>query len=541
MHASPRPLPRWLYGRTHAVIALVALLGAVAGCGDCGSPDPAPPPGPNNDNNPNNPPGADQGRDMSGVEDMKEPTIEDMLADMTDPGGQDMRGDMPPGDDMPGQGADAGADMPAQQEDMDPGTSTCPQDLRDSCAFEMLSCFGGSTNIEACVTDPVLNRDEVEFKNGARAFYAVQEINGEMRREFRTIAPSSDERCYRALAETGGQDPQAWAVLEEESGFVYRVTLTEDEARIICPGNRTEICSRTKFDLFFSWPDEFPSNCELKDPGADQCSFDSDCGADQLCCQIGPNDPRQCLDQNFCLTQREPTACEVDTDCGPSEECRRCTRSGGGGRECVPSGFSDTPNNPLGCEPDACSPGDGTCQSPRTCCLLGNTFTCSAPSECDSIDPNPTCSPSSAQPCASPVQDCCFVSQLNEFRCIDENVPCRTNVCFGDSDCGSNQQCCGANQQAGTAGTCLSQCQFVPISCSEDIDCVNANYGSLCCKYAGYTVGTCVFDNADCRLDLLECPNGNSDCTSLGLTCCDAAPLTTPTCITGAQMCPPDP
>lgn len=465
--------------------------------------------------------------DMVSPADMKSP------GDMTMPPADMPDEDTPPDEDMGGEDM-RGEDMPGDV-DMNPGELTCPADLRDSCIYEVLSCFGGSVEISECAHDPNLNRDEVVFKNGARGTYIERPMGMEVQREFRTVSEDG-AMCFRALAQMNGDMPRNWSVTSGASGITYPMLLGEDEVQIICPDGQTEICSRAKFDLFYAWPDEFPQNCPDKDPDPGSCAFDADCPDGTLCCRPDANSPRQCLDDDVCLPGRPAVACETSADCSSGEECNRCNREG---RECVPEGYSDDLGNALACAPDGCQPGDGTCAEPRVCCLLGGTFQCSVDSECDNApDPNPVCSPADQQACVNPTQQCCYVSQLNEFRCIDENATCRTNVCFADSDCGSNEECCGANPMANTPGTCLPQCQNDPITCQADADCGSVGPGAICCQYPGYTVGRCAPGADDCIY--FTCEMGPADCGP-GETCCSAAPLTTPLCITGSQQCPPDP
>jgi hypothetical protein len=500
--------------------ALVATL-LFASCSDEGS---APPSGNNSQDQ-----GSDLGLDQSGQDLGPDQSGPDLGVDL----GPDQSGpDLGPDQGRPDLGPDQS--LPDLGEDMPLGPRTCPEDLRDSCIFTVLACFGGAAELEACVHDPRLNYDEAVFKNGSGAEYRIYDMGGQQRREFRTRG-ADGAMCFRALAEDLGEMPKGWTVTSAATGFVYKMTYDVDTVTVVCPGDVTEVCSRSRFDLFFEWPDTFPEPmmCPDKDPAADQCSFDASCGAGSLCCRPDANSPKQCLGEEFCLTTRPPVDCETSEECGPGRTCSRCARSG---RECVPEGLPQRADNGLACVPDSCDPGDaGACQAPRVCCQQAGAFRCSVNTECDSPpDQNPVCAPTAAQPCQSATKSCCFVSELNQFRCIDQNAVCRTNVCFNGTDCASGQSCCDANQAAGIPGTCLTQCAQPTLTCMGDGDC--GSIGGVCCRKPGYTVGFCGLGPEDCRytscdVDPNACPNGES--------CCGATPLSEDICVPNGIQCPP--
>ena len=438
--------------------------------------------------------------------------------------------DMPPVVDMPG---DQGEDMA----DMDPGVVTCPTDLRNSCLYQALSCFGDTTERDACYNDPLLGQQVSVFRNGSQAIYRQRPTASGPRQEFRTIS-GEGQMCYLAIAQQDVPSPETWEFRDGATMFKHFISIDDSEVRVTCASGEVEICSRTKFDLYFTWPDTPPEGCPDKDPD-DLCDLDGDCPSGQLCCRLGDAaNPKQCVEDDICIPNRAPKNCEVDADCSPSEECSRCDRSG---RECVPLGFTSNAMNSLSCEPDQCDPTQmNACGAgPQTCCISGGSFSCVIPSECDSPpDPNPMCDVNAQQPCVNPNQDCCYVSQLNQFRCIDGSATCRTNVCYSDVDCPSNQECCNANPAAGTPGACLSQCENEVITCGSDADCSTAGAGAFCCQYPGYAVGTCEIIAENCRI--ITCEMGASQCDGND-TCCNAAPLTTATCIAAGSSCPPEP
>ena len=527
---------------TRRLVLALLCLSLASGCGDCGKEDP-----PSNQNNTMKADMATTAGDMAGdmqttAGDMAgdmQTTVRDMAGDMQTTGDMQTIGDMQTTGDMAGDmqtTGDMAGDMSAlPDQGVVEEVRTCPENLRSSCIFQTLSCFGGAAEFDSCVHDPLLNYDEAQYRSGARGQYRSYESNGMITREFRTISPDGAQ-CYRALANVTGVDPNAWTVQDFTTQFAYSVVFDLDTVTINCPSGDVEICSRSRFDLFFAWPDEHPMSCPDRDPMMDQCSFDTDCPGDNQCCRPGTGQPNQCFSASFCMPTRPPEYCTTDADCGAGERCKGCVRSGDASRarECVPDNFSE-----LGCLDDACTPGDGTCADPRVCCIQGDRFTCSVPNECDSPpDPNPQCSPSEAQPCAASNQQCCFVSQLNQFRCIDDTAPCRTNVCFNNADCPSNEQCCNNNPTAGTPGTCLEQCGDPVPSCQQDSDCVQFFGGpAVCCVLPGYTVGFCGPDQGACFYR--SCESDPNACLS-GETCCDAAPLTEAICINNGNQCPPD-
>lgn len=523
--ASSRSLPS-----TRALLCAALLLGLSA-CGDCGTEDPGPvKPGQRDDQGMSR----DQGADL----DASMPTDSDTSRDSgNDSGTLDMKTATDSGSDLADLGGDQGRDQGGMDQgspDMDPGVSLCPRDLRSSCLASALSCFGDSAEIDTCARDPFLDQREALFRSGATGIYRQRMVSGQSRREFRTISPGG-QMCYLAIAQEEGM-PMSWELRDGATMFKHYVAFVGDEVRITCASGNIEVCSRTKFDLYFTWPETIPEPCPDKSP-QDLCDNDTDCASGELCCALGQGMGKQCAQDDVCITTRTPRACVQDDDCSASEVCRRCDRAG---RECVPLGFVDDPNNSLSCEPDQCDPNmSGACSEPRTCCINGGSFACVVPSECDSPpDPNPVCQPSAAQACVDPQQQCCYVSQLNQFRCIDQAATCRTNVCFADTDCPSNQECCNANAAAGTAGTCLDQCANMDTTCTMDADCSGVGSGAFCCRYPGYTVGTCELIAENC--DIITCANGPQACNA-GNTCCNAAPLTTPVCVTVGSTCPPEP
>ena len=175
------------------------------------------------------------------------------------------------------------------------------------------------------------------------------------------------------------------------------------------------------------------------------------------------------------------------------------------------------------------------------CCTNGGSFKCSADFECDNPpDPNPVCSLADTQPCGNPTQNCCFVSQLNTFRCIDENASCRTNVCYTDTDCASNEECCSADVPANIAGTCQDACTTLNPPCSNNQDCTGRNDGStFCCVYPGYAVGTCELDDGACQI--VGCEQDATACDPTNQFCCAAAPLSSAVCTPDQTQCPPVP
>jgi len=199
------------------------------------------------------------------------------------------------------------------------------------------------------------------------------------------------------------------------------------------------------------------------------------------------------------------------------------------------------PKNARGGVPDGCTPGEGSCQDPFVCCTNGGSFKCSADFECaNPPDPNPVCNLADVQPCGNPTQNCCFVSQLNTFRCIDQNASCRINVCYSDTDCASNEECCGADAAASIAGTCQSACQVINPPCATDTDCTGRNDGTTyCCQYPGYAVGTCELDEGACQI--IDCQTDANACDVNNEFCCSAAPLSSAVCTADAMQCPPSP
>lgn len=520
--------------RAAAMLALCAL--TATGCGNCGEDAPGGTTPTNNGTK----------EDMSDMSDVKL----DMPGDMDTP---DMKPvpdmpDMKPAPDMKVE-MDSGNNGDEDMSDMAPDTDmkpvvddrTCPVDLRASCIYNTLSCLDGSTEFQQCSRD-VFGREYVTYNGGGEAVYEVLESNGEQYLVFRTIS-TTDRMCFKADALVSGDAPDVWKVQDGNSMFVYNLQFNgeDDTVTITCPGDVVEICSREKFDLFFKWPFEGPGMCDDRLP-EDQCGLDTDCPTGELCCQTADTEPKRCLSADICLPNRDPIDCTKDTDCPPDYECSKCRTGDRTGRECVPQGFSDSAMNTLGCEPDNCNPDDpNACAEPRTCCLNGDSFSCVIPSECDTYDPNPTCQVNEQQPCSDPTQQCCYVDVLQEFRCIDGSAACRTNICFNDTECPSAQECCGANPASGIAGACLTQCEFTETPCATDPDCDDAfgeGLGGFCCKYPGYTAGTCVADPNGCTLGIFTCPNGSDDCSG-GEFCCNAAPLTEPVCLIAGDQCPP--
>ncbi len=477
--------------------------------------------------------GLDQGRD-SGPTDGG--TVDGGSTDggSTDGGGKDGGGK--DGGLTDGGSTDGGLDG---GEDPDGGTieRTCPEDLRDSCIFSVLSCAGSPSSIDTCVRDPRLGDVFAEYLSGVRVEFRENVEAGSVRLDFRPRNPAGDQ-CYRARAASLGEDPSEWEVQSAVSMLSYKVTLTDAEALIVCPGNVTEICSRSKFDSFFAWPNDFPDSCPDQDPVQDLCDFDTDCLGGSLCCRPDNNSPRQCLSDDFCMVNRPPEPCTLNSECGAGETCSKCRNTR---RECVPDALAVDPNNALGCVPDGCSPGDGSCQDPFVCCTNGGSFKCSADFECDNPpDPNPVCSLADTQPCGNPTQNCCFVSQLNTFRCIDENASCRTNVCYTDTDCASNEECCSADVPANIAGTCQDACTTLNPPCSNNQDCTGRNDGStFCCVYPGYAVGTCELDDGACQI--VGCEQDATACDPTNQFCCAAAPLSSAVCTPDQTQCPPVP
>lgn len=513
------------------------VLTLLSACGDCG----------NTGTGPINP-----GRDQGKVDPMDQGSDLGPGDMLTDAGDKNDQGGLDLGPDSGDSGRDAGtdlgrmdmntdlgrmdmADMPGG-EDMDPGVSTCPVDLRNSCLYEALSCFGSNADVDSCFNDPLLGQREVNFRNGSQAIYRERPTANGLRQEFRTLSPSG-QMCYLGIAQEDADMPMTWEFRDGATMFKHFISFSENEVRVTCASGEVEVCSRAKFDLYFAWPNTPPTQCPDKDPN-DLCDADVDCASGQQCCRLGDaSSPKQCATDDICIVTRTPDACDVDGDCSANEVCRRCDRAG---RECVPLGFDSDPMNSLSCEPDQCDPNmAGACSEPRTCCITGGSFTCVIPSECDMPpDPNPLCQVNDSQPCINPTQSCCYVSQLNDFRCIDQNASCRTNVCFGDADCGGNQECCNANPVAGTPGSCLGQCQNEDITCTGDSDCATAGAGAFCCQFPGYTVGTCELIPENCRI--VTCEMSPTQCDA-GNVCCNAAPLSTPTCITTGSVCPPEP
>ncbi len=505
----------------------------LAGCGDCNTP-PASIRDMNATQGDMTP--ADMPKDIAGLPDQDVP---DQTSDMPDAPDSDTM-------DMPDQAVDmmntdmrTDMDMGSPQDmdvDMDPGISTCPEDLRNSCLYTALSCFGNTTEQDTCFNDPLLNQQVSVYRNGSQVVYRDRPTANGLRQEFRTISPDG-QMCYLAIAQEDIDMPETWEFRDGATMFKHFIAVTDNEVRITCASGDVEVCSRTKFDLYFNWPAQAPEGCPDKDPD-DLCNLDSECASGELCCRLGDDTtPKQCAQDDLCLPGRDPKACTTDDDCSSSEVCSKCDRAG---RECVPLGFTDNATNSLSCEPDQCNPDQpDACGEPRTCCINGGSFACVIPSECDTPpDPNPVCQVNDQQPCVDPTQACCYVSQLNEFRCIDQNATCRTNVCFSDADCPSNQECCNANPVANTAGACLTQCENEVITCTSDTDCGTAGAGAFCCQYPGYTVGTCELVPENCRI--ITCETSPSQCDG-GNECCNAAPLSTPTCITTGSTCPPDP
>jgi len=454
-----------------------------------------------------------------------------------------MAQDMPPDADMGGEEPDADmsvedpdADMGAMDPDanmgdmdpdadMDDGERLCPENPRDSCLFTALSCFGGEKDLEACVsrTNQIQELVTAEYENGSRVQYITPTVG--------MLPPSFDafdaqgNQCYQAERQSEG----VYQLTDLSSNLLYDVVVTDDTVTITCPDQSQEVCSRATFDFNFIFPATVPENCPMVD-NEDNCGFDSECGPGTLCCSPDSQSPKQCLGEEFCLNQRAPEACEVDSDCGQGFVCAKCRDAD---RECVTQALVDS--GALSCIPDQCTPNGSDCMSGQVCCQVGNSFTCSAEFECDEPpNPNPSCNISDAQPCDSAAQQCCYVDQLLSFRCIDDNAPCRTNVCFVDNDCGSGEECCGANRAANIPGSCLPQCETVNIACSTDADCTNMD---VCCKYPGFAKGSCNDNLAGCNI--VSCENNASAC-GMGESCCDAAPLTSAVCITSFQTCPPE-
>lgn len=418
----------------------------------------------------------------------------------------------------------------------DPGKRACPTTIQDSCIAPALECMGDARQPIQCLSFGEEGapgyREQVQFSNGAYIHYDVMVEDGE-ERELRVAYGPDGERCYFATALEAGKTPSRWRVSEPRFGsFVLETEggITE----IGCGGAPTEICSQERLKNAFAMPWERARSCTPYRPD-DLCALDSECGEGQACCQHSEESIRQCLPLDFCVNAREPVPCEDTSDCAGGYMCSRCTRSGI--RECVPAEIAEDPNNTLGCIEDYCQPGGDQCSGGQTCCEVGDVFQCILPHECTSApDPNPVCDPSAAQPCAAAVQQCCFVEQSLEFRCLANVGYCRTDVCFIDEDCPTGESCCGGDLGAGVAGSCGDTCEPPDLSCDQDSDCLG---DWLCCKYPGYERGLCLGNAMDCGRQNDFCER-DIECGAENSICCTEAPLTEGVCIElDFNTCPP--
>ena len=433
--------------------------------------------------------------------------------------------------------ADTDVDDDADVDDL-PVTRSCPEDVEDSCAADILGCPGDMSTQVACVSfgEPGSPgyRLEAQFSNQAVVHYRRIELEGEIR-EFRTAYDANGERCYNLSAEEEGDQPQSWLLSDPQFGS-FGLDFVGDNVHIDCAGAfDDEVCSLSRINSTFSIPLQRPEGCEPFTPD-DTCSFDTDCGDSEGCCQAQGTNFRQCMSLEYCISQRDPIDCETNADCEAGETCMRCNRDDDGGqpqRECIPDEIAEDEDNALGCVNDGCIPGTQECADDRTCCRSAGLYQCLPPFECDEgPDPNPVCDPTSTQPCPSASQDCCFSDLSNEFRCLFDAPFCPTNVCFSDVDCASDQECCGHDPDTGTAGSCVSSCQPPDLSCDDSSDCFGEGY---CCKLPGLDSGLCEPSELACEPPY--CDN-DGDCLE-GSICCDEAPLTAAVCVRESDGCPP--
>lgn len=452
--------------------------------------------------------------------------------------GDEDAGDAGDTDDL--DASDTGDTSEVDDADVDelPPTRTCPEEIDDSCAADILGCPGDLSTMVACVSygepeDPGY-RLEAQFSNGAIVHYRTTNVDDEVR-ELRTAYEPEGERCYHMVGEEEGDEPDSWGVSDPQFGS-YVIHFVDDDVIIECSGvEDDERCSADLLSNAFSLPLERPEGCEPFQPD-DQCAFDSDCGDGEGCCQPTGSTIRQCMSLEFCVSQRDPVDCETNADCDAGETCLRCERDDDGGeprRECIPDEIADDEENSLGCVSDDCAPGAQQCADDRTCCKSAGIYQCLPPFECaEAPDPNPVCDPTDSQACPSSSQECCFSDLTNEFRCLYEGGTCQTNVCFGDVDCSSDQECCGHDPDEGTAGSCVTSCEPPDYSCADHDDCFGEEY---CCKLPGYDTGECVSNEMSCSYPACT---SDDDCLD-GWICCEEEPLTEGVCVEGDDECPP--
>lgn len=478
--------------QTLRALVMVALVGLFMSCGDCGEVAGPPVEFP------------DVGGD---VEEDVDDRDTDPDADVDEP-------------DVPGEpDADAG----------EPEERLCPESIQDSCLAPALNCLGDAAAMSQCVEfgEPGESGHRISalFSNGAVVEY--REINtDDGPREFRATFGPDGERCYNLRALEAGSEPLEWNLSEAQFGS-FDMVFEGDSLEVECSGDGMERCTVARYENAFAMPWERPEGCEPADSN-DQCELDSECGEGLACCRPDGDSVRQCLDLEFCWSQRDPIPCETSADCVSGQSCSRCTWSGV--RECVPDEIVEDPDNSLGCVADGCAPGGGDCEGDRICCDIAGVLECIFPTECSSApDPNPVCDPESSQPCPSGAQECCFLDQPQQFRCLT-NVPfCVTEVCFSDADCPDQQECCGVDSGGMTAGSCFESCEPPDLSCTEQEDCFGDQY---CCIAPGLSDGQCVSNEMAC--EFLSC-DVTADCNDPSLVCCDDPPLTEAICL---EECP---
>lgn len=461
------------------------------------------------------------------------------------------RPDVEEDDDGDGQGDDSGSDVAKDGDTTDikeggdadsggpsSGVRACPRVMNNSCIAPALECMGDARQPVQCLSwgekGELGYREQVQFSNGAYINYdIVVEDDGE-EREMRVAYGPDGDRCYFAVALEAGGSPQHWNVSEPRYGS-FQLETKDGVTEIGCGNAPTEMCSPERLENAFAMPWERATRCTPYRPD-DLCTMDSECGEGQGCCQHSEDSIRQCLPLDFCVNARDPIPCEDSSKCPADYTCARCTRSGI--RECVPDEIAEDPANTLGCVEDYCQPGGGQCTGDQTCCEVADIFQCILPHECTSApDPNPVCDPSAVRPCAASVQQCCFVEQSLEFRCLaNVGTACRTEVCFIDEDCPTGESCCGGDRQAGTAGTCADSCEAPDLGCDDDADCMG---DWLCCKYPGYERGLCLGNEMDCARQNVLCER-TIECGGDNPVCCHEAPLTEGVCIDlEFDQCPP--
>ena len=205
-----------------------------------------------------------------------------------------------------------------------------------------------------------------------------------------------------------------------------------------------------------------PYNVAVGCSAVSKCTYNTDCGYNEICTKVQNSNSRQCVD-----------ACSR-ASCGPNAFCVTDNHH----RTCICNeGYSGDPNDvQVGCTKEV------TCQS-TTDCPSGQVCQISISGDRSCLNPCQIMSCPDGEQCKvlneRPVCECAPGHSKNKFTGVCEFVS--IGLCSSDSECRLTESC-----QEGTFGTkqCTDVCSLV--TCPKNAVCVADNHRGYCKCREGY-------------------------------------------------------